>query len=189
MSFAVRCERTAFEYCGNSLNSFFAQRRNILRPDHYQLLAEILRFNRSAVSLVEESPEATLGELVVAAKFSDRFVDRYLVPIGASVWSTDPKRMLEFPARFLVRFFDRHGMLEHQEQPDWRVVRGGSARYVDALKRPFHSKIRLSTAVRAVRRNEEDVSVLTQQGGEERFDQVVLDQRCACAGSSAVHDV
>lgn len=173
MSFSVRCERTGFEYCGNTLNSFFAQRSNLLRPGHYRMLAEILRFNREALRLADSWPDATLGDLLIQGGFNGEFVDRYLIPMGASVWSTDPERMLAFPARFLIRFFDRHGMLRVSEQPDWRVIRGGSARYVEALTASFLSRVRLNSPVLSIRRNDDSVVVRSKEGPQ-TFDHVIL---------------
>jgi predicted NAD/FAD-binding protein len=82
--------------------------------------------------------------------------------------------MWSFPARFLAEFFDHHGMLGFRGRPRWRVIRGGSARYVEALTSPFIDRIRLRTPVRAVRRDDDGVVVLPRGGEAERFDQVVL---------------
>ena len=65
------------------------------------------------------------------------FIDRLIVPQASAVWSADPRQMWTFPARFLVEFFDNHGMLSFRGRPRWRTISGGSARYVDALLRRF----------------------------------------------------
>ena len=175
MSFSVRDENDGFEYCGNTLNTYFAQRRNLFRPSHYRMLADILRFNREATRLTEQRPEATLGDLLATGGFGQDVIDRYLIPMGSAVWSTDPSRMLDFPARFLIRFFDNHGMLDVREQPDWRVIRGGSARYVEALTASYASKIRLNSPVTSVcRRSDQTVIVKPLTGEPETFDHVVL---------------
>ncbi len=116
MSFSVRNDRRNLEYNGTSLNGLFAQRRNLVDPRFLAMIAEILRFHRVAPMLladdtVNDVDTTTLGAFLAAHRFGGRFVDDYLVPMGAAIWSTDPARMLDFPARFFVRFLHNHGML------------------------------------------------------------------------------
>ena len=63
MSFGIKCEKTGLEYMGSTLNSLFAQRRNLLRPSFWKMIFEILRFNKEASALVvEDIDDITLGE-------------------------------------------------------------------------------------------------------------------------------
>ena len=144
MSFSVRNESSGLEYNGSSLNGLFAQRRNLLRPAFHRMLRDILRFNREAPGLLSSSEEMPLRAYLSGKRYSAAFIDHYLVPMGAAIWSTDPARMLGFPARFFVRFLHNHGMLSIDDRPQWRVVRGGSARYVEKLVAPFRDRIRLN---------------------------------------------
>ena len=48
MSFSVRNEASGLEYNGTTLDTLFAQRRNLLNPAFYRLIAAILRFNLEA---------------------------------------------------------------------------------------------------------------------------------------------
>jgi predicted NAD/FAD-binding protein len=82
--------------------------------------------------------------------------------------------MWRFPARFLVEFFDSHGMLSFRGRPRWQAIRGGSARYVEALTRPFGERLRLHTPVDAITRHPDHVLVKPRGGEAERFDEVVL---------------
>jgi predicted NAD/FAD-binding protein len=152
MSFSVRNESSGLEYNGTRLATLFAQRRNLVRPSFYRMLAGIVRFNREAPWLLQAPDSPTLGEYLEKNRYSREFVGDYLVPMGAAIWSTHPARMLGFPARFFVRFLANHGMLSINERPQWRVIRGGSARYVQKLVAPFRHRIRLNTPVRSVRR-------------------------------------
>jgi predicted NAD/FAD-binding protein len=102
--------------------------------------------------------------------------------MGAAIWSTDPARMLAFPARFFVRFFHNHGMLSVDQRPQWRAIRGGSARYVEKLTSPFRHRIRLNTPVESVRRMTDRVMVKTRGADAERYDQVFL----ACHADQAL---
>jgi predicted NAD/FAD-binding protein len=182
MSFSVRNERSGLEYNGTTLNSLFAQRRNLLRPSFHRMIRDILRFNREAPYLIDSIEEISLGDYLAAGNYSRQFIDDYLIPMGAAIWSTDPARMLAFPARFFVRFFHNHGMLSVDKRPQWRAIRGGSARYVEKLTAPFRHRIRLNTPVESVRRMPERVMVKARGAEAERYDQVFL----ACHADQAL---
>lgn len=175
MGFGVSDVRTGIEYAGESLNALFAQRSNLFRPAFLGMLADILRFNREVTAIVGRLPAgATLAQLCEAGRFSAAFRDLYLVPMGAAIWSSAERNMLEFPARFFVRFFHNHGLLEPPaRQLAWRVVTGGSGRYVEALVRPFAGRIRVATPVSRVTRSGGG-GVVKGEGFEEKFDEVVL---------------
>ncbi|MFN0303843.1 MAG: NAD(P)/FAD-dependent oxidoreductase [Burkholderiales bacterium] len=183
MSFSVRVEQTGLEYNGASLNTLFAQRRNLLRPSFWRMLKDILRFNREAPALVAQAgDDVTLGEYLATNDYSREFVEHYIVPMGAAIWSTDPARLRQFPARSFVRFFHNHGMLSVNHRPEWQVIRGGSARYVEALTRRFRDRIRLDSPVRSVRRLAGQVYIKCDGAEAERFDAAFL----ACHADQAL---
>jgi predicted NAD/FAD-binding protein len=153
MSFSVRDERDGLEYNGTDLNRLFAQRRNLLRPSFLRMVAEIVRFYREAPRLLSAGDDLTLGAYLAAAGYSRRFVEQHILPMGAAVWSADPTTLREFPARAFVRFFANHGFLELRDRPRWRVVSGGSQRYIEPLTRGFRDQIRLSCPVRRIERH------------------------------------
>ena len=173
MSFSVRSERSGLEYNGAGLRELFAQKRNLLRPSFYRMIAGILRFNRRAPSLLERKDEPTLGDFLVQERLPPPFVELYLVPMLSAVWSGDPSRMLEMPARSLARFLQNHGLLSVNERPVWRVVEGGSRRYVDAMRPRLGARIRVRAPVRSVRRTVDGVRLAVGED-EERFDHVIL---------------
>lgn len=176
MSFSVSDGRGDFEYSGASPNGLFAKRSHLLTPWFHRMISDLARFNRAALGLLAPAAGAgpSLGEWLEQQRFSRPFIERLIVPQASAVWSADPRQMWSFPARFLAEFFDHHGMLGFRGRPRWRVVRGGSARYVEALIAPFARRIRLRTPVRAVRRDAAGVLVWPQGGEAERFDEVVL---------------
>ncbi len=183
MSFSVRDDARGLEYSGTSLNGLFAQRRNLVRPAFVGMLAQILRFHREAPKLLHgDGREITLGEYLAANRYGGRFVDDYLVPMGAAIWSTDPAHMFEFPARFFVRFLHNHGMLTVNDRPVWRVIRGGSARYVERLVAPFRDRIRSGCPVHRVRRHPDGVTVQLRGRDPVRYDHVFL----ACHADEAL---
>jgi uncharacterized protein len=175
MSFAVSDENGDFEYASTSANGLFAKRTHLAAPWFHRMLADVVRFQRSARELLAAgAPGPSLGHWVEELRFSRPFIDRMIVPQASAVWSADPRQMWSFPARFLVQFFHNHGMLGLRDRPKWRTVRGGSARYVDALTRPFADRLRLSTPVQAIHRAPDHVLVKPRGGEAERFDEVVL---------------
>ncbi len=175
MSFSVSDDASGVEWRGTSLTTLFAQRRNALRPAFLRMLADVVRFNRLARSLLtEEHPtDQSLAQLLADGRWSSRFIEWYLIPMGSSIWSADPGTFLGMPAVTFARFFDNHGLLEYGDQPSWRTVEGGSRRYVEAVLAPLGDAVRLSSPVAKVTRREDGVEIHSDVGPE-RFDHVVL---------------
>jgi uncharacterized protein len=182
MSFSVHCERSGFEYAGTNLNALFAQRGNIISPKFYRLIADILRFNKQALALLNADNESiTLGDYLRDEKYGEFFQRYYILPMGAAIWSQPLEAMLEFPARFFVRFFANHGLLSVSNRPQWYVVKGGSKSYVEAIYEYFSGRVLLSTPVKKVRRCADHVEVHSD-GGVEIFDAVFF----ACHSDQAL---
>ena len=183
MSFSVRCENSGLEYNGTSINSLFAQRRNIVRPAFLRMVSDILRFNARAPQLLQAgAPALTLGEYLRREGYSKYFLDHYIIPMGAAIWSSRPVDMLQFPARFFVEFFSNHGFLSVNDRPTWRVIRGGSREYVSRLTAPFADCIRLNTPVASLQRRTNGVTLRLKDGAVENFDQVFI----ACHSDQAL---
>jgi predicted NAD/FAD-binding protein len=176
MSFSVRHEDTGLEFCGSSLNHLFCQRRNLLRPSFYRMLLQIDRFNREAVAALGDSTidTQTLADYVRVRGYGADFLYYYLVPMSSAVWSTPPDKMLQFPARTLLRFFHNHGFLGLHTQHQWWTVDGGSQEYVKRIIAPWRHRIRPGTKVVRVRRQGGGVQVTTANGATEHFDRVIL---------------
>ena len=175
MSFSVQDERTGLEYSGTSLNTLFAQRANLLKPSFYRMVRDILRFNREAPGLLEEADDTlTLGDYLADHGYSTAFIEQYIVPMGAAIWSAVPDMMLSFPARYFVRFFSNHGMLSVDDRPQWQVVAGGSHNYVHAWSKQFRGTVRKDTPVRTIKRTTEGVRLGLGDGASLKFDKVVL---------------
>ncbi|MED5416909.1 MAG: FAD-dependent oxidoreductase, partial [Candidatus Latescibacterota bacterium] len=176
MSFSVKSLRNGLEYGASGLRRLFAQRRNALRPSFYRMLLDVLRFYREAPELLEVGGDdsTTLGEYLETKKFSRSFIEDHLIPYGGAIWSASADDMYAFPARFFAHFFHNHGFLS-TEKPAWRVIEGGSQRYVERLIELFRHDIRLRTPVASIGRDEDGVRIMTANGASpERFDDVVL---------------
>jgi predicted NAD/FAD-binding protein len=183
MSFSVKCSATGLEYNGTTLNSLFAQRRNLLRPSFHRMIRDILRFNREAPRLLEaDAAELSLGDYLTHHRYSVDFIRNYMLPMGAAIWSASPSMMLHFPARYFVRFFHNHGMLSVDKRPQWRTIQGGSSRYTEKLTAGFRNQIRLNAPVESIRRHATHVVVKPRWGEAERFDAVFV----ACHSDQAL---
>lgn len=174
MSFSVRIEDQNLEWAGTSIGSLFAQKRNLARPRFWRMLADILRFNRSAPAFDDADPEhpLSLGEFLTRGRYSREFCDWYLLPMAAAIWSCPLEAMRAFPAASFIRFFVNHGLLQIARRPRWMTVAGGGREYVRRLVADI-GDVRLSTAVTGVRRLPDHVEICTSNGVE-CFDQVVL---------------
>lgn len=184
MSFSVRCEASGLEYNGTSLNGMFAQRRNLFRPGFLRMLQDILRFHRDALAVLESDTDETtmVADFLVQQRYSRQFAEQYLLPMGAAIWSCPPEIFERFPMRFIAGFYHHHGLLSLRNRPTWRVIRGGSARYVEALTRRFRHRIRLNTPISIVRRFADRVEVTPAAGASESFDEVIF----ACHSDQAL---
>jgi predicted NAD/FAD-binding protein len=175
MTFSVKSDRDGFEYGAHNLNTLFAQRRNLLDGSFYRMIREIFRFRREFGRLLaEERRDESLVSYLSAQGYSRRFIDYFIIPLGAALWSTDPKRIKDFPLETFVRFFENHGFLQIRNPFEWKVIRGGSVRYVEKMIESFREKIRLLTPVRTVTRYPDKVTVCPDSGSAETFDHVVL---------------
>ena len=183
MSFSVQADDGQIEYSGSSLNGLFAQRRNVLRPRFYRMISDILRFNKTALPSIDHlDEEETIGNYLHKNGYSQEFIDHYLIPMAAAIWSAEPGSVLEMPVTFLIRFFANHGLLQISNRPVWRVIKGGSREYVDKLVAGHRDRIRLNSPVQSVRRIGDQIEVQSATGGTESFDYVFV----ACHSDQAL---
>lgn len=174
MSFSVRHDGAGLEWSGTSLNTLFAQRRNLLRPAFLSMVADILRFNRNAQQHLSEARSSgiTLGELLDRHRYSRSFREWYLLPMGAAIWSSPLEGIEAFPAETFIQFCINHGLLQIADRPQWRTVVGGSREYVTAIRRRV-TDVRLNTEVTSVHRSADGVAVTTASGTD-IYERVIL---------------
>ena len=179
MSFSVANQ--GLEYASHSFSGLFAQRMRALSPQHWNMLREILRFNKHALKLIGSDDPRTLSEYLAGEGYSQNFRNNYLLPLCAAIWSASMQDAQHFPAEHFTRFFNNHGLLQLRDRPQWRVVPGGSRSYVERLQTHINGQIRLNTPVQSVRRNGDHAVVKTADGNE-TFDQVIF----ACHSDQAL---
>ena len=180
MSFSVKVPGAlngkTLEWSGTDLNSVFAQRRNLINPRFWRMLADVMRFNALCTRIAQEQREAQLqqplSEFLRSHKFSEPFRDWYFLPMLGCIWSCPTDQMLQFPVATMIRFCHNHGLIQVTNRPQWFSVVGGARHYVEKILAGVHDK-RLNTPVRLIERDAQGVRIVTD-GHAERFDQVVI---------------
>ncbi|MFB7513033.1 NAD(P)/FAD-dependent oxidoreductase [Streptomyces sp. NPDC056144] len=174
MSMSVRCDGCGLEYAGARGARGLLGGGNILRGRHLRMLADVPRFHRAARRLLASGDEAaTLGSFLDDNRFSPYFVGHFALPLVSAVWSCAPDTSLEYPAAYLFRFLDHHGLLSTTGSPQWKTVTGGSSAYVEKAAKSITS-VRTATPVRAVTRGPDHVRVTTEDGESRRHAALVV---------------
>lgn len=174
MSFAHYNTLTGLQWSSRGLSGLFAQRRNLFSPRYYRFLLEANRFNSQLPKDLERGRvDGSFGDYLRRNNFSDFFMQNYIVPMTAAVWSTPPDRMLAFPARTFARFFVNHGFLSLYSGLQWKYVVGGSRSYVKKILAAHRGKLHLNEPVRSVSEAGNKVEVVTKNGKQE-FDAVLM---------------
>lgn len=185
MSFSVSDPQTGMEYNGKNLDSLFAQKKNLFSPSFLKMIWDILKFNRESLKDLASgrlTEDITLAQYFAHKNLGQRFIDHYIIPMGAAIWSSGEADMLAFPALFFIRFFKNHGLLSVTERPQWYVLDGGSKSYIEPLIAPFKDRIQLGANISSVKRSEQSVTLTFADAPAEQFDQVIF----ACHSDQAL---
>jgi len=176
MGFSVKSASQDYEYAGESLNTLFAKRSNIFRIGFWRMLYAMYHFGKKADSLGRGlDVSMTLGDYLVDENYSSEFINYFIIPMGAAIWSTPANKVLDMPAYFFIKFFYNHGMLELTNRPNWWVIKNGSSEYIKKITIGFEDKIHLSTPVKKVSRVEGGVEiVLFKKDKALKFDSVIF---------------
>ena len=176
MGFSVKSASQDYEYAGESLNTLFAKRSNIFRIGFWRMLYAMYHFGKKADSLGQGlDVSMTLGDYLVDENYSSEFINYFIIPMGAAIWSTPANKVLDMPAYFFIKFFYNHGMLELTNRPNWWVIKNGSSEYIKKITIGFEDKIHLSTPVKKVSRVEGGVEiVLFKKDKALKFDSVIF---------------
>ena len=175
MSFSVKCETTGLEYNGTSINGLFAQRLNLLKPSFLLMVKDILRFNRDAKIFLNDSvEEITFGEFLKRGGYSNSLKNNYALPMASAIWSAKSKVIENANFRFFAQFFENHGMLNVNDRPQWRVIKGGSKQYTLKLIESFKNNIRINSPVDKIIRKNEGIEVVFNKQQKELYDRVII---------------
>lgn len=216
MTFGVSRDQGLFEWAGTSLSAVFAQKGNIFRPQMWRMIFDIIRFNQFALDLLSEKdeseedpietdrkattsakaqPQESIGAYLEREHYSEAFKHDYLIPMTASVWSTNAdKCSLEFPAITLVRFMWNHHLLTAvSARPKWMTIKDGSQQYIDAIMAGFpKDRVHIRTAINTLRHKPDGHITLSYENGEDTFDHIILathgDQAMRIISDTAIPD-
>lgn len=185
MTFSASLDDGEFEYAGTNLATLLGSRRACFSFEHWQMLLEIIRFNRHAKAWLENSPDPllTLSEFLHLKQFRKSLAQHYLLPMAAAIWSCPLAKMHKFPALSLLRFFDNHGLLSINNRPQWRTVRGGSHAYVQTILRALRGQVIRDCPVEKIVRSAQGVWVHSKKRAAELYDKVIF----CCHADQALH--
>ena len=188
MSFGFEDKESGFYYSSDVPRGLLARRRNLISPLFWRLVWDIFRFNRIAANELKAGMGGlTLGQFLEKYRFSKAYVDFHIVPVSAAVWSTPGENILDFPAEAILRFYDHHGLLTLTNRPQWKTVVGGSVSYVQAFEKQFTGTVKKSSPVLSVKRIDNQVRVVFEDGTEMDFDRVVLATHADISGRLLVN--
>ena len=174
MSFGFTMNQGQFEWAAQSLNAVFGQRRNLFKPSFYKMIADVLHFFKQAPLCLNHPEELTLGVLLESLHMGHDFREKFILPMGAAIWSCPSDKMLDFPAKTFVQFFKNHGLLSLNGQHQWYTVTGGAQEYIHKLTASFKNNIYLNTPIERVWSEGDKVAVLTKAGEKILHDDVVF---------------
>lgn len=174
MSLSIRVPERNLEWAGDNMNTVFAQRKNLLSPRFYRLLFDIVKFHKQAEANCELSRlnRWTVADLLHEMKFSKELAEWYVLPMLAAIWSTPEQKMFDFPAETFLTFFLNHKLLQVNDRPQWKTVRGGSRQYVEKIAGRLQH-IHLNEGVLSVEKVGDKLKLTTAKG-EGLFDKVVF---------------
>ena len=175
MSFSYYDENDGFNYAGTGISGYFSQKRNLFSPKHYRFLLNVKKYSKIAAKDVENKKvlDETLGEYLIRKNFPSEIKNKFMIPMGAAVWSGSRKDILNFPAKMFLRFFDNHGILDLNNAPQWHTVSGGSCTYVRKILEKFNGTLIKGNGVTEIRRDSNSVALKLEKGEELTFDKVV----------------
>lgn len=176
MSFGVRRDSLNTSFACTNLSSFFAQKRRFLSIRHWRFLFGIKSFFEKAHHFLDESESSnpSLREFVDTHNISNEVVENFLVPMAASIWSTQPEAIMDYPARTLLTFMRNHRMLGYGVQFQWRTVKGGSEHYKQKLLATLPCKVETERPIVGLFRDGAGVLLRDSHGETEKFDYAIV---------------
>lgn len=175
MSFGFWDKDKNIAYNGNSLSGLFFQKKNIFNFSHYFMINDIIKFNKKANKDLETNSydlDKTLGDYL--KPYGKAFKQRYIIPMGASIWSTPSNSMNDFPARTFLQFFKNHGLLGITTHHQWLTVSNGSINYVNKIKENISGQIFLNANIKKVERKKDGVFITFENNEIKVYDKVVF---------------
>ncbi len=175
MSFSYYDENDGFNYAGTGISGYFSQKKNLFSPKHYRFLLNVKRYSKIAAKDIESNNvlDETLGEYLTRKEFPIEIIERFMIPMGAAVWSGSRNDMMNFPAKMFLQFFNNHGILDLNNAPQWHTVIGGSFTYVKKILDSFAGEIIQGNGAKEIIRKNGKVMVTLENKEDLQFDKVI----------------
>ena len=175
MSFSYYDENDGFNYAGTGISGYFSQKKNWFSPKHYRFLLNVKKYSKIAAKDVENDLllDETLGEYLIRNEFPNEIINKFIIPMGAAVWSGSRKDIMDFPVKMFLKFFNNHGILDLNNAPQWHTVVGGSCTYVKEILNNFSGTVIKDNGVKELERNDDLVKVKLENNQDLVFDKVV----------------
>ena len=177
MSFSVSNKHNKFEYSSNGILGSTNNLKNILNLDFWIMLKDIKKFYMCSKKILynKKSVKKNLivNEFLKEYGFSEVFINEHFLPMCASIWSISSKRVLKMPIYTIIIFFNNHGLLSFFGKPQWKTIKGGSKRYVNAITKRIKGEIHLNEKVLKVNRNRTNIEIISKNITKS-FDKVVF---------------
>ena len=168
MSFSFSMHDKSFEWSGKNLKTVFTQKRNLFSSKFIKMLFEIHRFNKICKKIIKfgkYNSVENISQFLNRHKFSEYFINFYLLPMASAIWSTPKNKIEDFPAINLINFFYNHGLLNLVNHFEWYSILGGSKSYIDKFITHMNLKKR-------------DISInLNHEVQEISFDKEIIDEK------------
>ena len=176
MSFSISANKGDLEWSSISLNTLFAQRKNIFNIQMLKGVRDILKFNKEALRWSQEYPELTLGEMIEKMGLGSWFKEYYIIPVGGSIWSCSHAKMMDFPAKTFITFFHNHGLLTINETPQWYTLKNKSVEYVSKIEKILENKavILKNSSIKSIHRASDYVKIFDDSYGIRQFDEIIF---------------
>lgn len=185
MGFSFKIMQTGWEYNSKGLSWFPTNLKNLGDSRFRKLLKETGRFYKEATEIYHEDTykDHSIAQYLKAKGYGQDFINYFLIPIIAVVWSIPPEHMLEYPATTMIDFLENHGAFQGVfGQKRWRTIKNGSQSYKKKLTAPFKDKIQLNNKVVSVKRQNGKALISDNMGQTHEFDQVIF----ACHADQAL---
>ncbi|MCH9697572.1 MAG: FAD-dependent oxidoreductase [Gammaproteobacteria bacterium] len=185
MSFSFKIMQTGWEYNSKGFTWFPTNLKNLASPRFRSLLKETGRFYKEATEIYRDKTYADLSiaQYLEEKGYSRDFIDFFMIPVIAVVWSIPPEDMLNYPALTMIEFLENHGAFQGVfGQKRWRTVLKGSQSYKQKVTAGFKDKIQLNNQVISVRRSNGKALISDSQGQTHEFDRVIF----ACHADQAL---
>ncbi|MGK5086797.1 FAD-dependent oxidoreductase [Bdellovibrionota bacterium FG-2] len=172
-------------YLTPTLRGGIAQNFSLLKLDHLKSVYGFFKGIKVLHALLDKGllTGMTLGEALKLAPPFDKNATLFLICALCLLSSMSAAEVLKTPASFFLGKLKVHNdIVSPKSLFSVVAAKRGTRTYVEAMRKTFHDKIVLNARIKLIKRSEQAVTVLLDDGSEERFDSVIF----ACNADQAL---